>query len=77
MTLECGILDNEAKMNRKRKLVDRKNLFEEGNQDSEDLKAALETIGERTEYMKVGLSGIETAKISKPRSSPSQKGHSS
>ena len=53
LTLECGILDNEAKMNRKRKLVERKNLFEEGNRDCEDLKAALETIGERTEFMKV------------------------
>ena len=54
LTLECGILDNEAKMNRKRKLAERKNLQDEnGNDDDDDLSAAVRTIGERTELMKV------------------------
>ena len=53
LTLECGILDNEAKINRKRKLVERKKLHDEdGNVD--DLNDAIAAIGGRTDFMKVG-----------------------
>ena len=53
LTLECGILDNEAKMNRKRKLTERKHLLDENGNDDDDISAAVTTIGERTELMKV------------------------
>ena len=52
LTLECGILDNEAKMSRKRKLVERKNLHQDVG-DVDDLNAAIQTINERTDLMKV------------------------
>ena len=53
LTLECGILDNEAKIHRKRKLLERKKLHDEdGNVD--DLNDAIAAIGGRTDFMKVG-----------------------
>ena len=52
MTLECGILDNESKSNRKRKLAERKSLHD-GSGDVAELNAAVDTIAERTDFMRV------------------------
>ena len=52
MTLECGILDNESKSNRKRKLAERKTLYD-GSADVAEINAAAEAIAERSDFMRV------------------------